>query len=78
MTRRLNKECYLFNYVGELHGLRKKANQKDYTVRMQQFFDHHLKGATKPEWMEKGIPYKPHGGDRPVTPMTPAATEGNE
>jgi dipeptidyl aminopeptidase/acylaminoacyl peptidase len=55
--RRLGKEVYLFNYNGELHGLRKRANQKDYTVRMQQFFDHHLKGAAKPEWMEKGIPY---------------------
>ncbi len=63
--RRLNKECYLFNYVGEPHGLRKKANQKDYTMRMQQFFDHHLKGAAKPEWMEKGIPYRPREGDRP-------------
>jgi dipeptidyl aminopeptidase/acylaminoacyl peptidase len=55
--RRLGKECYLFNYNGEPHGLRKKANQRDYTMRLQQFFDHHLKGAPKPEWMEKGIPY---------------------
>ncbi len=55
--RRLGKEAYLFNYNGELHGLRKRHNQKDYTVRMQQFFDHFLKGAPKPEWMEKGIPY---------------------
>jgi len=55
--RRLGKECYLFNYNGEPHGLRKKANQRDYTMRMQQFFDHHLKGATAPAWMEKGIPY---------------------
>jgi hypothetical protein len=29
----------------------------DYTVRMQQFFDHFLKGAPAPEWMEKGVPY---------------------
>jgi dipeptidyl aminopeptidase/acylaminoacyl peptidase len=55
--RRLGKECYLFNYNGELHGLRRRANQRDYTMRMQQFFDHHLKGAAKPAWMEKGIPY---------------------
>src|SRR5438045_3743284 len=27
--RRLGKECYLFNYNGEPHGLRKRANQKD-------------------------------------------------
>jgi dipeptidyl aminopeptidase/acylaminoacyl peptidase len=55
--RRLGKEVYLFNYNGELHGLRKRPNQKDYSIRMQQFFDHFLKGAPKPDWMEKGIPY---------------------
>ena len=36
---------------------RKRINQKDYTRRMQEFFDHFLKGAPAPEWMEKGIPY---------------------
>src|SRR5262245_63018998 len=55
--RRNNKEVYLFNYNGEFHGLRRRHNQKDYTVRMQQFFDHFLKGAPQPEWMEKGIPF---------------------
>lgn len=55
--RRNEKEAYLFSYNGEYHGLRKRHNQKDYTVRMQQFFDHFLKGAPAPEWMEKGVPY---------------------
>jgi dienelactone hydrolase len=55
--RRLGKETYLCNYNGELHGLRKRPNQKDYTVRLQQFFDHHLKGAPKPEWMANGVPF---------------------
>jgi dipeptidyl aminopeptidase/acylaminoacyl peptidase len=55
--RRLGKEVYMFNYNGEPHGLRRRANQKDYTRRMQEFFDHFLKGAPKPEWMEKGIPF---------------------
>ncbi len=55
--RRNEKEAYLFSYNGEYHGLRKRHNQKDYTVRMQQFFDFHLKAAPKPEWMEKGVPY---------------------
>jgi len=55
--RRLGKEAYMFNYNGEKHGLRKRINQKDYTRRMQEFFDHFLKGAPAPEWMEKGIPY---------------------
>ena len=55
--RRLGKEAYLFSYNGEKHGLRKRINQKDYTRRLQEFFDHFLKGAPAPEWMEKGIPY---------------------
>jgi dipeptidyl aminopeptidase/acylaminoacyl peptidase len=55
--RRSGKETYLFNYNGEFHGLRRRHNQKDFAVRMQQFFDHFLKGAAKPEWMIKGIPY---------------------
>lgn len=55
--RRLGKEAYLFNYNGEKHGLRKRINQKDYTRRLHEFFDHFLKGAPSPEWMEKGIPY---------------------
>src|SRR5215216_4235415 len=55
--RRLGKEAYMFSYNGEKHGLRKRINQKDYTRRLQEFFDHFLKGAPAPEWMEKGIPY---------------------
>jgi dipeptidyl aminopeptidase/acylaminoacyl peptidase len=55
--RRLNKEVYFFNYNGEFHGLRRRANQKDYSRRMFEFFNHKLKGAPAPEWMEKGIPF---------------------
>ncbi|MEA2204592.1 MAG: hypothetical protein QOE77_1368 [Blastocatellia bacterium] len=55
--RRLGKEVYMFSYNGEKHGLRKRINQKDYTRRLQEFFDHFLKGAPAPEWMEKGIPF---------------------
>ncbi|MBI4472501.1 MAG: S9 family peptidase [Acidobacteria bacterium] len=55
--RRLGKEAYMFNYNGEPHGLRKRQNQEDYTGRLQQFFDHFLKGAPKPDWMEVGVPY---------------------
>jgi dipeptidyl aminopeptidase/acylaminoacyl peptidase len=73
--RRLGKEVYLFNYVGEDHGLRRRVNQADYTVRMQQFFDHHLKGAPKPEWMEKGIAYTPPPGGT-TEGASPARTGG--
>lgn len=55
--RRFGKEVYMFNYNGEPHGLRKRQNQKDYTMRLQQFFDHKLKGAPKPDWMESGVPF---------------------
>jgi acetyl esterase/lipase len=55
--RRLDKEVYFFNYNGEGHGLRNRANQKDYTVRLQQFFDHYLKDAPMPAWMRDGRRY---------------------
>jgi dipeptidyl aminopeptidase/acylaminoacyl peptidase len=55
--RRLGKEAYMFNYNGEPHHLNRRPNQKDYTLRMQEFFDYYLKDAAKPAWMEKGIPY---------------------
>lgn len=55
--RRLGKEAYLFDYNGEPHGLHKRQDMKDYTVRMQEFFDHFLKGAPAPDWMTMGIPY---------------------
>jgi dipeptidyl aminopeptidase/acylaminoacyl peptidase len=53
--RRLDKEAYMFNYNGEAHGLRKRVNQKDWTQRMAEFFDHHLKGKPAPKWMTDGI-----------------------
>ncbi len=77
--RRLEKEVYLLNYNGELHGLRKRANQKDYTVRMQEFFDHHLKAAAKPAWMEKGIPYLERARNAPpIVPIAPPSTSSEE
>jgi dipeptidyl aminopeptidase/acylaminoacyl peptidase len=55
--RRHEKEAYLFNYNGQLHNLRRRADQKDFALRMHQYFDHFLKGAAAPEWMTKGIAY---------------------
>jgi dipeptidyl aminopeptidase/acylaminoacyl peptidase len=55
--RRLGKEAYMFSYNGEPHGLRRRPNQKDYTLRLQQYFDHYLKGAPAPDWMVHGISY---------------------
>jgi hypothetical protein len=44
-------------YNAEDHGLRQRKNQRDWTRRMQEYFDHHLKGAPAPEWMRRGVPY---------------------
>jgi|YNPBryunderm2012_1023409.scaffolds.fasta_scaffold00043_28 dipeptidyl aminopeptidase/acylaminoacyl peptidase len=55
--RRLKKPVVMLQYVGENHGLQKPANRKDYTVRMKEFFDHHLMGKPAPDWWQEGIPY---------------------
>jgi dienelactone hydrolase len=54
--RRLQKPVIMLQYVGENHGLRKPSNQRDYSVRMMEFFDHYLKGAPAPDWLTKGVP----------------------
>jgi dipeptidyl aminopeptidase/acylaminoacyl peptidase len=54
--RRLKKPVIMVQYLGENHGLGKTENRKDYAVRMMEFFDHHLKGQTAPDWMSKGVP----------------------
>ncbi len=55
--RRLGKEVYMFTYNGEPHGIVRRADVKDFAVRMQQFFDYYLKGAPEPDWMVHGISY---------------------
>ena len=47
----------MFNYVGEEHGLRQRQNQVDWTRRMQEYFDHHLRGTDAPSWMLEGVAY---------------------
>ena len=55
--RRLGKDVVMLQYVGENHGLRVPANQKDYTVRMREFFDYHLRGIDAPIWLLEGVPH---------------------
>jgi dipeptidyl aminopeptidase/acylaminoacyl peptidase len=55
--RRLEKPVVMLQYKGEGHDLAKPANQKDYTVRMREFFDHHLLGKPAPAWLKEGVPY---------------------
>lgn len=53
--RRLEKPVWMLQYNGESHNLRERRNRKDITKRLQQFFDHYLKGEPMPRWMERGI-----------------------
>ncbi|MDL2320367.1 prolyl oligopeptidase family serine peptidase [Alistipes sp. OttesenSCG-928-B03] len=52
--RRLGKPAWLLNYKGEGHFLFGTAARRDWTIRQEQFFDHYLNGAPRPEWMETG------------------------
>jgi dipeptidyl aminopeptidase/acylaminoacyl peptidase len=55
--RRLQKPVVMLQYRGENHGLAKPENQKDYAVRMREFFDHHLAGKPAPDWWTEGVPH---------------------
>ncbi len=68
VLRELDKDVILLQYVGENHGLRVPKNQKDYTIRMQEYFDHYLKGAPAPDWLGERGPAAQDGG----APQEPA------
>lgn len=54
--RRLNKHVWMLVYNNEEHNLTRRANSKDLSKRMMQFFNHYLKGEPMPVWMKEGIP----------------------
>jgi dipeptidyl aminopeptidase/acylaminoacyl peptidase len=53
--RRLKKPVIMVQYKGENHGLSKLENRKDYSMRMMEFFDYHLKGQKPADWIVSGI-----------------------
>ncbi len=65
--RRLGKEAYLFSFDGEDHNLRGREQQKWWTVHLDEWFDHWLKGAPRPSWMN-GVDYL-HRGERDIHPL---------
>ncbi|MBN9523206.1 prolyl oligopeptidase family serine peptidase [bacterium] len=70
--RRLGKECYLLNHNrGEPHNLARKANARDFAVRMLQFFEHHLKGKPAPEWMVKSVQFTDREKEKIKEMLTP-------
>jgi dipeptidyl aminopeptidase/acylaminoacyl peptidase len=54
--RQLGKEVVLLEYVGENHGLARPANQKDYALRMTEWFDTFLRDQPPPPWLQDGVP----------------------
>ncbi len=62
--RRLGKPSWMLNYNGEPHWPTKWENIRDFNIRMQQFFDHYLKGEPMPKWMAEGVPAVYKGIDK--------------
>ncbi|QYJ74222.1 prolyl oligopeptidase family serine peptidase [Shewanella sp. FJAT-52076] len=56
--RRAGKDVVLLQYEGEPHHLKQYGNKLDYSIRMKEYFDHYLKGARAPAWLEQGEPYR--------------------
>lgn len=54
-ARRLGKQVIFLSYPNEGHHLANEANQKDFLLRMQQYFDHFLKEKPQPEWIAEGV-----------------------
>lgn len=54
--RRLEKKVWLLQYNDEDHNLVERKNRKDLSIRLAQFFDHYLKGATAARWIREGVP----------------------
>ena len=54
--RNLGKDVVLLEYVGENHGLARAANQKDYALRMTEWFDTFLRDQAPPDWLKDGVP----------------------
>jgi dipeptidyl aminopeptidase/acylaminoacyl peptidase len=57
------KNVILCSYPGEDHHLARWENMLDFQTRMEQFYDHYLKGKPAPDWIIKGIPYLEKASD---------------
>jgi len=54
----------LMSYPGEPHHLRVYANQRDFQIRMRQFYDHYLWDKPAPKWMAVGRSFLQKERDR--------------
>jgi dipeptidyl aminopeptidase/acylaminoacyl peptidase len=55
--RRMQKPMILLVYEGENHSVRKEENRLDYTRKVNEFFNHYLKGAPAAAWIAEGVSY---------------------
>ncbi|HEY6237208.1 MAG TPA: prolyl oligopeptidase family serine peptidase, partial [Candidatus Elarobacter sp.] len=70
--RRAGKEAYMFSFIGENHGLAKQPNKDYWTVHLDEFFDHFLLGAPRPDWMNHNGSYETRGERDVESLFTPA------
>jgi dipeptidyl aminopeptidase/acylaminoacyl peptidase len=61
-ARTAGKQVIFLTYPGQPHNLTDRDDQKDFAIRMKQFFDHYLMGTPMPEWMADGLPQVKKGG----------------
>jgi acetyl esterase/lipase len=55
-ARQQGKQVIFLSYPGQPHNLTDRDDQKDFAIRMKQFFDHYLMDKPMPEWMANGLP----------------------
>ena len=61
-ARQQGKQVIFLTYPGQPHNLTDRDDQKDFAIRMKQFFDHYLMGTPMPQWMSDGLPQVKKGG----------------
>jgi dipeptidyl aminopeptidase/acylaminoacyl peptidase len=61
-ARTAGKQVIFLTYPGQPHNLTDRDDQKDFAIRMKQFFDHYLMDKPMPEWMANGLPQVRKGG----------------
>jgi dipeptidyl aminopeptidase/acylaminoacyl peptidase len=54
--KRLGKPTWMISYNDQPHWPLRYPNRKDWTTRMQQYFDYYLMDAPAPLWMTEGVP----------------------
>jgi len=54
--RRCGKKAWMLQYDNGEHFVQPGQDALDFTIRIEQFFNHYLKGTPPPKWMTVGVP----------------------